>query len=103
MAVACKEGDTDGKKFFEYVDYIVKNVVPISSAKTSIDKIRTIGNDANHDITFVSEQDAKVRDGNSSLCPERGVFSPRCLNRRQQFFQIPNMIRDASGHRRGNP
>jgi hypothetical protein len=59
MAVACKEGDSDGKKFTEYVDYIVTKVIPISTAKSSIDRIRQIGNEANHNITFVSEPDAR--------------------------------------------
>jgi hypothetical protein len=59
MAVACKEGDTDGKGFAEYVDFIVTNVVPIATAKAAIDRIRQIGNEANHNITFVSEPDAR--------------------------------------------
>lgn len=59
MAVACKNGDADGKAFTAYVDHIVNNVVPIPSARNAIDAIRRIGNDANHDVSFVSEGEAR--------------------------------------------
>ena len=59
MAVACKQGDAEGETFAHYVDYIIQNVVPIPTAKAPIDAIRTIGNEANHDLAFVSEADAR--------------------------------------------
>jgi hypothetical protein len=59
MVCACQEGDTDGKKFVEYVDHITTNVLTFAKAKDPIDKIRTIGNDANHNVKFVGRDDAK--------------------------------------------
>jgi hypothetical protein len=59
MACACQEGDTDGKQFVTYVDYITNTVLTFPKAKTAIDAIRTIGNDANHDVKFVSQADAR--------------------------------------------
>lgn len=58
MVCACLEGDSDGKSFLNYVDFITKNVLSFPKAKTAIDKIRAIGNDANHDVAFVSAADA---------------------------------------------
>lgn len=59
MAVACKHGDQEGKSFASYVGYILSNVVPIPGARDSIDAIRQIGNEANHDVAFVSETEAR--------------------------------------------
>lgn len=58
MACACEEGEADGKSFLEYVDFISGKVLTFPKAKTAIDKIRGIGNDANHEIAFVSRGDA---------------------------------------------
>lgn len=59
MLVACLKGDQDGKSFAEYVDFILSKVVPIPSAKQAIDAIRTIGNEANHNVSFVQEPEAR--------------------------------------------
>jgi hypothetical protein len=59
MVCACHEGDTDGKRFVEYVNYITGSVIAFPKAKDSIDKIRGIGNEANHNLTFVSRDDAR--------------------------------------------
>ncbi|MGB7323630.1 MAG: DUF4145 domain-containing protein [Rubripirellula sp.] len=58
MVCACNEGAAEGLSFVKYVDYIVDNVLPLPKAKASIDAIRTIGNDANHSVAFVSRNDA---------------------------------------------
>ncbi len=58
MVCACNEGAPEGLSFVKYVDYIVDNVLPLPKAKASIDAIRTIGNDANHSVAFVSRDDA---------------------------------------------
>lgn len=59
MSTACHEGDNDGKRFVEYVDYITNTVLTFPKARESIDRIRGIGNDANHDVAFVSSDDAR--------------------------------------------
>ena len=59
MVCACHEGADEGLQFVKYVDYIVENVLPLPKAKGSIDAIRTIGNDANHEVNFVSRDDAQ--------------------------------------------
>lgn len=58
MVCACKEGADEGLPFVKYVDYIIDNVLPMPRAKKSIDAIRTIGNDANHSVSFVELDDA---------------------------------------------
>jgi hypothetical protein len=59
MVCACERGDSDGKKFVEYVDFITQTVLSFAPARTAIDAIRTIGNDANHDVAFVTQDDAR--------------------------------------------
>ena len=48
MACACHEEATDVKRFTEYVDYITGTVLTFPRAKSAMDAIRTIGNEANH-------------------------------------------------------
>jgi len=59
MVCACQEGATDGKSFTEYVSHITDTVLTFPKAKDAIDKIRKIGNDANHSVRFVGRDDAK--------------------------------------------
>jgi hypothetical protein len=59
MSFACQEGSTEGKHFTEYVDYIIDNLIPIPKAKPAIAAIKKIGNDANHKLQFVTQDDAK--------------------------------------------
>lgn len=65
MSCACheqaKNGGTakEGKGFQEYVDYIAEQVLTYPSARSAIDAIRSIGNDANHHLQFVAQADAK--------------------------------------------
>jgi hypothetical protein len=59
MVIACKNGAAENLKFAEYVDHIMANVVPIPSARPAIDAIRTIGNEATHEIDFVTEGSAR--------------------------------------------
>src|SRR2546426_484377 len=54
-----RQGHKDGQSFAHYVDYITANVLTYAKTKASIDQIRQIGNDANHDITFVTQPDAE--------------------------------------------
>ena len=58
MAIACDKGETDGKKFTEYVDHITNKVLVFPDAKTPIDAIRTIGNEATHEVKIVNQPDA---------------------------------------------
>jgi hypothetical protein len=58
MACACDKSASDGLRFVEYVDYITNSVLTFPAAKASIDKIRDIGNDANHKIQFINQPDA---------------------------------------------
>lgn len=58
MATACREGATDGKPFVDYVAFITDSVLTFPKAKDAIDKIRSIGNEANHTLRFVGRDDA---------------------------------------------
>jgi len=59
MSTACHEGDDDGKSFVDYVKYITDKILTFPKAKDSIDKIRGIGNEANHNVSFVTPDDAR--------------------------------------------
>lgn len=60
MACACEKGAEDGKSFAFYVDYIVDEVLVYPDAKAAIDRIRNIGNGANHSVEFVSNANATI-------------------------------------------
>jgi hypothetical protein len=59
MVCASHEGDTTSKNFQGNVEFITNNVLNFPKAKAAIDAIRTIGNEANHEIQFIAEPDAK--------------------------------------------
>lgn len=59
MHIAVSKGAEENKNFTEYVEYLSKeNYIPPGS-KDWVDHIRTKGNEANHDIVIMSEEDAK--------------------------------------------
>jgi hypothetical protein len=58
MACACDKGAKEGESFVSYVDYIVSKVLNYDKAKTAIEAIKNIGNEANHKVQFVTPQDA---------------------------------------------
>lgn len=59
MSCACHEKADEGKSFAEYVEYITEKVLTFPRAKGAIDRIRTIGNEANHEIQFVDQMGAQ--------------------------------------------
>lgn len=65
MSCACHEQASagepvqEGKSFVEYVDYLANRVLTFPKAKAAIDVIRSIGNEANHHVQFVSQTDAE--------------------------------------------
>ncbi len=59
MHIAVEKGAPAGKNFIEYVEYLsTQNYIP-PDAKDWVDHIRKKGNEANHEITVMSEEDAK--------------------------------------------
>lgn len=58
MHIAVKQGASEGKNFFEYVEYLsTKGFVP-PNGKEWVDHIRTKGNEANHKIVLMNKEDA---------------------------------------------
>jgi hypothetical protein len=59
MHIAVSKGAAEGKSFVEYVEFLSsKGYVP-PDAKGWVDHIRTKGNEANHEIVIMSEEEAK--------------------------------------------
>lgn len=59
MHIAVSKGAETGKKFIEYVQYLSdQNYIP-PDAKSWVDHIRAKGNEANHEIVIMREDDAK--------------------------------------------
>jgi hypothetical protein len=59
MNIAVQQGEAEGLKFIEYVNYIAdKGFVP-PNGKHWVDHIRKKGNEATHEIAIMGEQDAK--------------------------------------------
>jgi len=59
MNVAVSKGAQPGKQFIEYVEYLSENNYIPRDAKEWVDHIRTKGNEANHEIAIMKEEDAK--------------------------------------------
>jgi hypothetical protein len=59
MHIAVSKGAKEGQKFIEYVQYLSdKNYIP-PDAKDWVDHIRDKGNEANHEIVIMKEEEAK--------------------------------------------
>lgn len=59
MHVAVSKGAKAGKSFIEYVDFLSSNNYVPPDAKGWVDHIRKKGNEANHEIVIMSEEEAK--------------------------------------------
>lgn len=58
MHIAVECGAVPGKKFAFYVDYLVENNYTPPNSKNWIDRIRSVGNEANHEIVIMKVDDA---------------------------------------------
>lgn len=59
MHIAVAAGAKAGASFVEYVDYLVANHYAPPNSKEWIDKIRSHGNEANHEIVIKKKEDAE--------------------------------------------
>jgi hypothetical protein len=59
MHIAVNEGAKDGISFVEYVNYLVDNHYAPPNSKKWVDKIRSHGNEANHEIVIKKKEDAE--------------------------------------------
>lgn len=59
MHIAVDAGAEAGKKFVEYVNYLVENNYTPPNSAAWVDEIRKIGNEANHEIVIMDEPRAK--------------------------------------------
>ena len=67
MHIAVAKGAKPGLSFIEYVEYLsTQNYIP-PDAKDWVDHIRKKGNEANHEIVIMSEEDAKDLIGFSEM------------------------------------
>jgi len=58
MHIAVEQGASPGANFVSYVEYLsAQNFIP-PNGKGWVDHIRTLGNEANHEIRFVSRDEA---------------------------------------------
>ena len=58
MNLAVQHGDTPGKSFVEYIDYLdTKGYVP-PNGKAWVDRIRSKGNEATHEIRLIEESES---------------------------------------------
>jgi len=60
MNIAVEEGDKEGKNFVSYVEYLSEKGFIPPNGKKWVDYIRTKGNEANHEIALMSEEDAHL-------------------------------------------
>jgi hypothetical protein len=60
MHVGVQEGAEIDKSFFYYVDYLAKNGFVPPKGRGWVDYIRTRGNEANHEIAIMAEEDSRA-------------------------------------------
>ncbi len=59
MNIAVNKGANEGLKFIEYIDYLdKKSIIPLDS-KDWVDQIRNLGNEATHEISLKTKEDAR--------------------------------------------
>jgi len=58
MHIAVELGADEGKNFTVYVDYLVDNHYAPPNSKSWVDKIRQVGNEANHEIVIMGPTEA---------------------------------------------
>jgi len=59
MHIAVEKGAEEGKPFIFYVEYLVNNHYAPPGSKPWVDKIRTTGNEANHEIKIMGQSEAE--------------------------------------------
>jgi hypothetical protein len=59
MNIAVQEGAQEGLKFIEYVNYLAERGYVPPNGRHWVDHIRKRGNEATHEISLMSEADAK--------------------------------------------
>lgn len=59
MHIAVEKGATTNLGFIDYVEYIVDNHYTPPGSKPWVDKIRTVGNEANHEIRIMKREQAE--------------------------------------------
>ena len=50
MHIAVEEGDSEGKRFEEYVDFLCNEGIVPRKSRNKADSVRTLGNSTNHEI-----------------------------------------------------
>ncbi|WP_367916951.1 DUF4145 domain-containing protein [Enterococcus faecalis] len=58
MNIAVEFGETSGKNFVQYVNYLNDNHFISANSRSWVDKIRTSGNEANHETIIKTKDDA---------------------------------------------
>lgn len=58
--IAVEQGDSIGKTFVDYVNYLQTNCLPTKTNNAWVDKIRKLGNDSTHKLVIASEEDAEL-------------------------------------------
>ena len=59
MHIAVDKGAEEGLSFFKYVGYLDNNHYIPPNGKAWVDHVRTKGNEANHEIVIISEDEAR--------------------------------------------
>jgi hypothetical protein len=59
MHIAVEQGAAENEKFAAYVTYLADNGIVTAAMKDWVDEIRGLGNDANHEIVLMSNEQAE--------------------------------------------
>ena len=59
MNIAVHEGAEEDKDFVKYIDYLCNKGIVHKKSKKKADSVRTLGNDANHEIENRTQEEAQ--------------------------------------------
>ena len=58
--IAVEQGDSAGKSFVEYVNYLQTNCLPSRTNNSWVDKIRQLGNESTHKLVIADKESAEL-------------------------------------------
>lgn len=96
MHIAVDRGANPGESFYKYVEWLDSNHYTPPGSKVWVDHIRQKGNEANHEIVIMSQDEAR----------RLLVFVEMLLKFIYEFHSLitpPTPLNNTSGHGRANP
>ena len=101
MHIAVEEGASPGDNFIKYIDFLVEKEYVSPRSKIWVDQIRQKGNEANHEIRFMTKDEAMDLLSFSEMLLKTIYEFPARINPKAESKDTPHAATGATGA--GNP